>query len=185
MNDKSGMGRNLTAAGGARPTSGAATINGLNVLSCVASMMQTANLVQAQPFSYFAVVKCAAAGAANAQILGSNGAGTPALLVFGGNWSFLNPTKVDSATASDTAAHVVDAVYQGAGSTLNLDGATIATGNVGVGGYATVPLSLGSNVSLANPFVGVIGEVLLYQSVLAPADRVAAEQYLKTKWGTP
>jgi hypothetical protein len=179
MNDKSGNGRHQTAAGANRPTSGVDTINGRNVLLFASNLMTCSVAVtQALPVTLFAVVRLNVAGGGNTQIY-SNLGNTPTLYQSTGDWAMYAGSNVVSATACDTNAHVLDGVFNGASSILVLDRTQIASGNPGAQFYNGVAFSLGTS------WPGDIGELLMYASALSTTDRQNAENYLRTKWGTP
>lgn len=187
MNDKTGNGHDVTAATTARPT--VSTIGSLGALLFASpNHMLSAAFTQAQPITLFCVVKYSPSvpsGIASQPV--GNPAPGPCIFTQGapGQWTYYAGTVQQSVTAADTGAHVLDGIFNGAGSSLNLDGVTISSANPGAAGHATKSISFGADAGNSAPYTGLLGEVLYYSSALSAPNRASIEAYLKAKWGTP
>ena len=183
MNDKSGNGHHVTASGTARPQSGLDTINGLNALTFAATTttMVSGAIVQAQPYTVFIVCQLKTAGGTNNQLLDSIPSRPTIGQNSGSDWFYYGGSSVVlSSTALDLNAHEVDAIFNGASSSLQLDGATIATGNPGANSLNVIGIN---NPSTGWP--GKTAEIIFYATALGSTLRLSVQSYLKSKWGTP
>lgn len=180
--DKSGAGHDLTAAGTGRPAIGTHTINGLDCLTFVApNLMVPIAYAQAQPVTILAVVKANTLGTNNQPINGGSGTQPAIGMITANKWFFYAGTVQAGAVTADLNPHVLDAQFNGATPSLNLDGASLTTANPGAGSYTSgIQLSV-----VAQPWLGDIGEVLAYNTALTAPQRASLQAYLKAKWGTP
>ena len=184
--DQSGNGRNLTqGTAGNRPKTGTRTINGLNVIAFdgVDDFLATGNLTQAQPFTIHLVFKLDAplSGGAIPFNMGVDG---PEILLFQQNYqAYSGGSTLNGQRATDTLPHVVTAVFNGASSKLWLDGVYLKERNAGALGLTAEPISLGYYLDPVTwKFPGVIGEVLVYASVLSDNDLHLNTMYLRSDW---
>jgi hypothetical protein len=97
---------------------------------------------------------------------------------------YAGTAEVETATAADLLAHTFSVVFNGASTTMRLDGTALTVGsNPGAG--ALTGLRVGSfNNSLGN-WNGYVFEVLLYTGALSTTDQQTVESYLRSKWATP
>lgn len=187
--DKTGHSTGLGASGALRPT--VSTIGALQALSFAAGNdMNSDPLSQPQPLTVFIVVQASAstvtaAASANTEALGTSTGTTPA--VFGAvpsaHWAMYNGTTLESTVVMDTAVHVLCGVFNGATSTLELDGVQIAAGQTGSAGFVSGNIALGATTGQTSPWLGKIGEIIYYASALSSSDRVSVQSYLSAKWG--
>lgn len=185
-NDKSGNGKHLTqGTGSLQPTTGANTINGLNVITYDATRYVGATSVtMGTTLSIFLVVKVDSGNGSNAQFINYYGS-NPCLYLSSGNWAAYGQSSgiTSGTTADTTVAHVLSAEFNGASSTLRLDGSQIATGtldNMGGSGVGTLDVTGHSGQGA----ICKIGELLIYP-LLSSTNRNAVEAYLRSKWNTP
>jgi len=90
--------------------------------------------------------------------------------------SFMNGT---GSSYSDTSAHQITVVFDGASSAIYIDGSAQGTGDVGAGSMSLVTLG-------ATGDLGGFGAVTLFEVLWRAGGRdTATESYLKSKWGTP
>lgn len=190
--DKSGNGNGLTASGSTNYQTGTHTINGLNVLACPGTgngILKSGNITVAQPITALMVVQ-ATTLTPNAlqEALGNPNVGGGPLIaaaISGIKWWYYAGAVQSSAGDADLAAHVIDAIFNGASSQFDLDRASLSTASPGTRGWVAAPICIGTDFQQGNVWKGYIGEVLLYASALSPTNLLAAQNYLKTKWATP
>jgi len=195
MNDLSGQARHLTASAGQRPTTGSFTINSLNALSfgTAGNLMQSGNITVPQPYTVLVVVKGSAATLTSisvghlVSVLGYNGAASgPVGNATTGYWGIYAGTSLFNTTPVDGTARVIGAVFNGASSSIVLDGTTLVSGPAGAAAWSAAPIKLGgTDTDSTQSWLGLIGEVLMYSSALSPTVYTAQQAYLKAKWGTP
>jgi len=184
INDKSGNGKNATSSGSDRPTTGASTINGRNVLDFTAHKLTISAPTNAATCSFYVVLKTSdvkhvflfdavggghfnwAADSTNAVSPPSAGSGTPTYRKNGSGVTY--STRAAIATGVATGA-----TLQLTSESVNLSGWSAT--NLFLGGYTT------SGFDLTCQFC----ELLLFASNLTSAQRGDVEAYLKAKWGTP
>lgn len=194
MADLTGVGRTLTPTGTTGPTSGVATINGLNVLSGFGPVANQGALASApftlpQPIWIYAIGARDTSTFPGAQIVG-NDITTPAIYVHqGAFWAMYAGREMVSTTAPDTSPHLFSAIFNANLSQLLLDNVVIANDGVGPGsnGYAAKRLRLGDGGgdTVPNALWGTnakIAEVLFYTSDPGAA---AVHSYAQSKWATP
>lgn len=95
-------------------------------------------------------------------------------------WSYSAGTSVNSATASDTAFHVVAAIFNGTASTLRVDGVEVSSSTPGTGTMAGI--TLGNNQAETLPLQGDIAEVLVYNTALSLRDMKQMEAYMAARY---
>ena len=187
LSDKSANAHHLTASGTARPTTGTKTINGLNVLDFNggANYLVSANITQAQPVTIFVVGQKNSTTLTNTndQIIGNN-ASSPTIYERGtGAWAFYAGTE-QGTTAADTRAHLWDAVFNSASSSLNIDSIQSSTGNRGSTGWSSNSINVGNSLGMNTGWPGQVAEIIIYPSALSGTDRALVETYFVTKWFT-
>lgn len=181
-NDLSGNGYHLATATGS-PTTGSRTIGGLNAIDFASARMSVDIPDQAQPLTVYFVVQSDVTSDSSPtkyEFLG----GDPA---FGGTnmghifdeWVADN---LESFIGVDGTAHIVGAVYDGAGSVIWVD-STEVTGNPGSGGLNKI--HIGSRGNDAAAFDGAIGHVLVYTAAHDATERAAVRTALQAQWSTP
>lgn len=178
--DKSGQGNHLTAAGGARPTTGAATIGGLNSLVFGSgSVMSVVPASWTQYPTYFVVLQLTVVPSSDLPIISDQGSPF-AQGLFGfhtGEWSCGNGSQVIGGVA-DLNPHLLSCVFGQGNASLDLDGGNLATGNTGGGGPA-------SHLTVGDGIQAHISELLLFSTSLAAGTRAAMHSYAHTKFATP
>ena len=116
-------------------------------------------------------------GASNRNIIEVNMA-TPALDIYAGS------STTPYTFTNDTKAHRFAAVFNGASSIGYLDGVSRTTGAAGAQSLTGLTLGGPYNGSAANCFNGNVGEVIIYNRVLTPAEIAKLDTYLVGQWGT-
>lgn len=178
IDDKSGAARHASQGTGAlQPTY---TVGGQNGLNCatftVTQFLANASLTPTttNPFMMFAVAKFDDASTANRNMCGD----AVLFRTNGGTWQLAATLAVNSGVTDDALAHVFTARASGATSYLRLDGAEIASGNIGTGTFGA--LSIGRS---ASGWTGTICEMLCCPE---PTDTLRDNfiAALKTKWAT-
>lgn len=97
-----------------------------------------------------------------------------------GQWVMHAGASISGGT-SDTNPHVLTAVYDGASSSLRVDGADVLSGDPGTNGLGV--MRLGATNSPAGFLDGFVAEFLAYGRTLTTTERGDVESYLSTKWG--
>ena len=187
-NDKSVSGRHVsqgtTTKQPSRNTTSPTGKTTVAFSSARADWLTSAVITQAQPVTVFAHARYSNVDTSNHQIQGNEGAGVPVLYTDSGVWKMYAGTPLSSVTTDDASWHYFTAVYNGASSSLRLDGSQIASGDAGSSGWSGQSWHIGEQGSGGGaPWDGDIAEVLVYNSVLSTTDRAAVESYLLTKWG--
>lgn len=178
---KSGNGYDLTqGTGGAQPTTGTRTQNSLNVLDFDNDYLASAGVAVSQPFSVLAVAKYDVTNA-DGRIFSTNG-GTD---VQGGDASggygrFMFAGSIFAGSAEDTSPHYYTYTFNGASSSIRVDGGVDGSGNAGTSNLNGLGVGARKNAGDLS-LNGVIGEILIYSS-LSTTDRDALEAYLAAKW---
>ena len=186
INDRLGGSNYLTADVGKEPT-----ISSLNSLVTPAfngssQGMYTNDVVAVNNPSYVYVLKMNAVPAGNHDLIVGNGSpyyenylATDVIHTFAG-------ADNNHVSTLDTNSHVVSVVFSGSNVKVYIDGVATTTGT----NFSTA--SLGQRISFAyykpagiNYSAMNLGEVIIVNGAIADSDRVRAQNYLKTKWGTP
>ena len=190
--DKSGNGYHATQSNKTlRPYTGTRTLNGLNAVeskSLTSSMfLTTGTFTQAQPFTVAIAGKYdgdSSTDYSSIVSLGTSSTGRFAVMAAGTERFYVNMgasllpgkgTYTTNPTCFTTIANVRS-------SSLRLNAAAIASGNIGELPIERVNLGAGSSTGHF-PFYGVIGEVVIASGALSGADLANLESYLMTKWG--
>lgn len=181
LSDKSGIGNHLTQGTGAKqPTTGTRTQNGRNVIDFDggdAIAVTTASYTQ--PNTIYVVLKMDVAS--TGQVF-DGGTQRNAIYIDKSaphQWSIYAQNTVASGTNADTNPHIASALFNGASSTLRLDGVQIiAPTNAG-----PFPLQDFAIMSLFNvgDGDGWIAEALVYNGDVS-ASHATIESYLNAKW---
>jgi hypothetical protein len=191
-NDKSGNGRNVTqGTAAAQPTTAAATLNGLNVLSFDGedNLVSSATWTLAQPMT---VVVVFTTGAIQAQysILwdGSRVAtGTRALMHarnadFASESTMYATTNVVTGALSPSTNYAWAAIFNGASSVSRRNGvSTNLASNPGTAGIIN-GIMLSGAISTTR-FTGTIAEVIVVGSALSAQQQSDLSTYTSSKWG--
>ena len=84
-----------------------------------------------------------------------------------------------------TADYIAAVVYNGASSSIHMNGADVGDGSVDLGSNSLNGITVGALRSNITGWYmdGQIAELVVYNSVLSTADRQAVETYLADKWG--
>lgn len=202
LNDLSGNGNHVANASGKGPVTGTRSHNGLNVLDYFATernWLRKTSFTQPSPCTVFVVAKSdtitndgngqraligwnTAGGAAGCAMVQISGAMT---ITTGGAYPF----KPDT-THTTSVANQWTGVFNGASSYVVRDGLAGSPDNPGSDGWSSSPLIFGevwkatTEIGYQVAWDGWIGEVLIYDGVVSPGDRLDIEAYLKSKWAT-
>lgn len=183
--DDSGNGRNATqATAGAKPTFKTSIINGKSVVRFSGSnSVVTASLSQTQPITIFFVAQ----HAANATTVPFSWAiSTGGLMVFpdsttGGMILQATTTNVYG-SALPTSWTIYEAVWNGASSTLTVNG--VQTGSGTTAGNTNGVFTIGNNTVGNAGFVGDIAEIIVWNSTLSAGNTAGVRRYLMDKYMT-
>lgn len=181
--DKSGFLRHLTQATGTSQPDRNGTRNGWStVVFDGTNDRMGGSLVLSLPLTICTAFKFDNADTADRHLIATNPTGGPTVYTSGGKWWFYSGLSIDSGVTDDSNWNTRIDVFNGASSELFLNGASIASGNTGVGSISTI--SLGCWPSGVNFWDGEVAEVLIYNSVLSAQDRALVQSYLQNKWAT-
>lgn len=181
-NDKSGNGRHLAQADTAKQPSRNGAMGGVSVVHGASRWLDTAAFTVAQPLSLIV------AG------IYPTSSGPGMVSSVGGNLQFYRAAAGQirgyaggveiSINSYVTGSHVTTLIFNGASSSFRMDGGAPVSGNPGTAGTTTGLRTTERN--LAFPTNGYeLAEIILCAGALGTTDRAAAEDYLRTKWGTP
>jgi hypothetical protein len=188
-NDKSGNGYNVTQSNATnQPTTGTATINGLNVLvfdGSNDSMTNTAIPSTSQPYTYVIVAQESSAMTAVKALL--NAVGSPFLALFL-NGTSPNRTVSVAATAFVTGPIVtpanVNAYFMSGNGASSLLGTSAGLNSVTISGNRAAGVRVGTNAGANGEFFsGSVAEVLYFDKLLTTQERTDLFVYLNAKWG--
>lgn len=184
--DGSGAGNHaLQATAAARPTLRLTVQNGRPAVRSdgVDDRLQTGAFVLNQP-STVAVVARRTGGAAQGYYLDGRVVNTRVMQYANATTMRLYAGVVfDSTVAVQASFFAALAVFNGASSVLRFNGVE-TTGNASTLNASGLTLFTSGDAAVS-PLGGDVGEILLYDSALSPADRVRVGDYLKLRWGTP
>ena len=180
--DKSGNGNDVVQATAAlQPTTGTKTLNSLNVIDFQDDGMNvTFSSSISQPNTIIIVLELD-----NTLFNGSFFDGsTAAARNLGGTltttYRMLSDTTITGGTA-DTDPHILRFLFDGASSTLHVDGTGVISGNAGAEGIAG--FTVGNNYPVSGDFQGIIAEVIIVDGTLTAGEIADTESYLANKWG--
>ena len=190
-NDKSGNGYNVVQATGAnQPTTGSATINGLNVLSFDGSNDRMQNLSvpsSSRPHTYVIVAKETSSITVTKSLL-NTGSDTNGMALFLTGTSPNRSIRVFYGAVAagpnipTTNVNICFVVMNGANSQIGFN-STISSVTT-TGATRAAGIRVGSNGSGTGEFFnGQIAEVLYLNSALTANQRLALFSYLASKWG--
>jgi hypothetical protein len=181
--DQSGNGKDATASGTARPTYQSSGINGMPAISFngTTNRMTGSAVLTARPATIFAVVNFSVS-----QNIGAIFQQTNFILYRGFNggasteFRLFNGTDLTSSnTIPNNTPVLLEAIANGASSTLFSNGVQRASGNAGTSaisdGYELASFS-------GSPRTIVIAEIIVYNTNLGASDRQLVEDYLNTKY---
>jgi hypothetical protein len=181
--DKSGNSRHLSAFVTNLSRNG--TLNGrTTVMGKGNGYLGTPQWAMSQPFTMFAVARLTTAGQPqssaitlypDSRIYATSGTNYVAI------WN--SSAGFNHATAQwGTGAHVVAALFNGASSSIIVDGGSATVGTVSI-----PPAVSGGNLVIPGPenWVGDLAEFIVYDKALSTVERQQVETYVRTKWGTP
>lgn len=194
-NDQSGNGNHVSqATGGNRPTFKTAGINSKDSVEFAdPSFMDSATPVVAAPNTVFAVHVMTLSDAFGGVIWDSK-----ANVRHNFYWDdVLNPDFFRSASVnietttvgfgSQFDEYITAVTYNGASSSIFMNGADVGDGSVDLGSNALDGITLGTlraGLGGGNYYLnGQIAEVIVYDSALSTGDRATVETYLSNKWG--
>jgi len=187
--DKSGNARTLTqGTAGSRPTTGTRTQNGRNVLDFDGSadyMSASSAFTQGTSDTVFVVCLNDDGADSTSQVVYNSddvsNAHCRLLKVSTNVWRATSGAALDAGTPN-TSAHLLAGVFNGtSGSSLRLDGTSIATGSTGTNS-ASVSSHVGRNGAGTAYWDGWVAEILHYDSVLSATDIARVEAFLNAKW---
>jgi len=190
IDDKSGNGNHIAqSTAGNQAAYASAVINGQNAWYCTGSnqkrLLWKTSFVLAQPFTIYCVFRSVTRVSNNVvdnatsriTLAAQRPDVPPSYGFFAGSFVSTNTPN------ADTNAHVLVGVYNGASSSLRLDGAQILTGNVGTNGFnttANVTSYLGGDGTSAALDM-YVAEVLLQPSATVSTEY---ETLLRSTYGT-
>jgi hypothetical protein len=186
--DKSGLGRTFSqASAGSRPLTGTRTQKGLNVLDFDGSndYMDTAGITEAQPLTMFATGYFDVSTGGRILVCGRISAGAESLALQANAtpvWEMWAGAALAGGVPS-TGIHTIGGVFNGASSSLRVDGA-VTSGNAGTTGQGpSLAFTVGrAPVSQTKYFNGAMCEIIWYNRVLTAPELTQVETYLTTKW---
>ena len=182
--DKSGNGYDLTqGTGTAQPTTGTRTLNGLNVLDFDGSsdyLQGAFGGTLSQPNTIFAVFQNDAASPADYIYDGDDGTNRHAFYLSSNKYNLFAGGNPNGGTI-DTDPHISKAVFNGAGSSLFIDGSSVFTGSVGT--QSMDGITVGARYNGANFLDGAIAELIVVDGTLTADEISRVENYLANKWG--
>jgi len=183
--DKSGNGYNVTQGTAAnQPTSGTRTLNSLNVIDFDGSdlLVKTTSPTLSQPNVMLLVAQLDGTPAVNQTITdGTTSTGRHIVRATStGEWMLNSGSTVTGGT-TDTSPHVFRALFDGASSSLHVDGSSVLAGDAG--SQSLVGFAFGGVYTVASHLDGIIAEIIVVDGTLTAGEIADTEQYLANKWG--
>jgi hypothetical protein len=176
LNDKSGNLYHLVQGTGAlRPTTGTRTLYSLNALDFSTDRLAVASIgTVTQPYTVY-ITAAHDVTTGSQYMMDSASGGRAGFLITTATWrSFAGTLLADG--AADTSPHVFKIFFNGASSTIGIDGTTVATGNAGAG----VPTGwvLGSDQSATFSFDGLIRECVIIDGAVTGTNDTNMQTYM-------
>jgi PKD repeat protein len=159
-------------------------INGKPVVKFdgVNDFLQVASFAQGQPLSVFIVWRTIGSGVQFA-FGGTIAASRLSLYHSGGNVAMIGGASISYPKAAPFTYTLNTAIYNTTSSALYDAGASKVTGDVG--SNVLTGLNLGVAHNNGNWLNGEIAEIIMYDKNVSGAERVAVEQYLRSKYAPP
>jgi hypothetical protein len=186
--DKSTNNHDLTqATGTAQPTTGTRTINSLNVLDFDGTsdyMQVTYGSSISQPLTIFAVAQNDDPPAANVLWAGIIFNANAQLYLAGtitAHWINGGDPTLSYGTAPDGNLNIYRVTYNGASTSLAINGDVKVTGTTGT--HSPTGFTIGGSTTGSAPFDGVIGEAIVVEGAMTAQQIYDTENYLANKWG--
>ena len=189
--DKSGQGNNLSMSTELnQPTYTASGINGkpslvFNGDNTVLKLSGFATGTLSQPILLFIVVHFTSLtpfdkftdgyGGTNRLLSGYSYGGGRLIITMADN--LITGTNV----VTTNTPYVIGEVFNTSSSKIIVNGSTVASGDIGAG--TVIGLTLGAIYYTATGIDGMIGEVVMYNSMLSDSEIQSVEEYLGNKWG--
>lgn len=183
--DKSGNTRHATQASGSyKPSTGTATLNGLNVISFASDELNISVPIATAAATVVAVWGWSP-GLRSAPY-GGGTAGAPGMLqaaAGSANWVIDPGASAAPFGVTSSAGALTRTVHAGT-STVHLNGASVhSTSGASVAGTSITALGRTNRASIS--LQGFLAELVVVDGTLSSGDMADLETYLKTKWGTP
>jgi hypothetical protein len=184
--DKSGNGNDVTEATGSyQPTTGASTLNGLNVIDFPSSSLGNASFAVSQPFTVFLVSE--PDGNHNSSFLFDEINLTTRVTM--NHISGINTVRIDAGTTLDSGvvlsaatATLYRATFNSTSSSIFVDGSSVASGDAGTNDLDS-GIRIGSGWNKNNGYPGAIAEIIFVNGTLSAQQISDTEAYLADKWG--
>lgn len=180
-----GSGLNFTQATGAnQPTFRIAVQNGLGIIRFdgINDLLSSAAMSLAQPCTTYWVAS--RTGNTTAYNVGLTQATEAIAFGFKNEanlwYAYTNPALTTQA-AADSAFHIMTCNYNGASSTMRVDG-TAAAVALDAGDVSNDTFHIGATSAAGAPLAGDIGEILVYTGAHTAAQITSVEQHLSAKW---
>ena len=179
--DLSGNGNDVVQATAAlQPTTGTRTLNSLNVIDFQDDGMNvTFSSSISQPNTIIIVLEQDLTQSASF-FDGSTAAARNLGGTLTTTYRMLSDTTITGGT-TDTDPHILRFLFNGASSTLHVDGVGVISGNSGAEGIAG--FTVGNNYPFTGNFTGAIAEVIVVDGTLTAGQISDTESYLANKWG--
>lgn len=188
--DQSGQGSHAYANIAPTYSTAVAAINSKNALDFSAHAMSSAESRARKPMTMAAVIRPDAVSGSSRYVMGATASsGYQMLIGSGAQWQVSGGSGgpglgASGTTLSAASPYILVFTYDGSGNYVyRTNGAVSASGtNNQTPGASTMILGA-STIAAANPFDGLLAEVLSYDSVLSASDMSGIESYLATKYG--
>ena len=188
--DQSGNGYHLANSGSGKPTTGADTINGLNVITFDGSTktyLDYSGISQAQVYAVYVVTynnRPSAGGSFALDHVPMWDDGNPQMFTDGdANWWLSSDQGGNNwkSTAASGSPEQLVAIFDGASSTIYQNGTQQGTGDAGTSGF-TGNFRLGAYNSLYHAYDGQVGEFVIQAGTPSGTDLTNWNTYC-SRWG--
>ena len=183
--DKSGNGNDVTQGTAAnQPTTGSRTLNSLNVLDFdTTDYMSNATVTASQPITVFHVAESDADLVAATSYLfdSTNNLDRISNRAHSGSRYRLNAGTDVNVNGRTNSAQLLRIVFNGASTTVHIDGVLVVTGSPGAGGLDG--FTLGARFDSIYPWDGSVAEMIFVDGTLTAGEIADTETYLANKWG--